>query len=62
MGNLVRGYRGERPKTSTNVTVQPIDQPIQTLGYQPINANNAYNTSINTVNSQNTPNAQSNYQ
>ena len=61
VGNLVRGYRGERPKMSTNVTVQPVDQPIQTLGYQPINANSAYNTSINTVNSQNTPNAQSNY-
>ena len=61
VGNLYRGYVGERPKISPNATVQPIDQGTRTLSYQPLNANTAYQTSINTVNTRNTPVAQSQY-
>ena len=61
-GNLYRGYIGERPKMPpVPYTNQPINQPINTLGYQPVNANNAYNNAINAVNTGNTPIAQASY-
>ena len=61
VGNLYRGYVGERPKISPNATVQPIDQGTRTLSYQPLDANTAYQNSINTVNTRNTPVSQSQY-
>ena len=42
-------------------TNQPINQPTNTLSYQPVDANNAYNAAIATVNAVNTPDAQSSY-
>ena len=61
VGNLYRGYVGARPKISPDVIVQPIDDNVRTLGYQPINSPAAYNDAIQTVNTANTPNAQANY-
>ena len=62
VGNLYRGYVGERPKMPpVPYTNQPINQPTNTLGYQPVNANDAYNNAIQAVNQGNTPIAQSSY-
>ena len=62
VGNLYRGYVGARPKMApVPYTNQPINQPVNTLGYQPVNANDAYNNAINAVNTANTPVAQSSY-
>ena len=61
-GNLYRGYVGERPKMPpVPYTNQPINQATNTLGYQPIDANNAYNNAIQAVNTGNTPIAQASY-
>ena len=62
VGNLYRGYVGARPKMPpVPYTNQPINQPVNTLGYQPVNANDAYNNAINAVNTGNTPVAQASY-
>ena len=62
IGNLYRGYVGARPKMPpVPYTNQPINQPTNTLSYQPVNANDAYNKAINTVNAGNTPVAQGSY-
>jgi len=62
VGNLYRGYVGERPKMPpVPYTNQPISQATNTLGYQPVDANNAYNNAIQAVNAGNTPVAQASY-
>ena len=62
VGNLYRGYVGDRPEMPpVPYTSQPINQPTNTLSYQPVDANNAYNAAIATVNKTNTPLAQSSY-
>ena len=62
VGDLYRGYVGDRPKISPTATVQPIDQSMRTLSYKPIDSQAAYSNSINMVNTQNTPSAQAGYQ
>ena len=62
VGNLYRGYVGARPKMPpVPYTNPPLNQPVKTLGYQPVNANDAYNNAINAVNTGNTPVAQASY-
>lgn len=62
IGNMYRGYVGARPKMAPlPYTNQPINQAANTLGYQPVNANDAYNNAIQTVNAANTPVAQGSY-
>ena len=64
MGNLYRGYVGERPKMSpVPYTNQPINQPINTntIRVNPVDAVGAYNQAINAVNTGNTIKAQATY-
>ena len=64
MGNLYRGYVGERPKMSpVPYTNQPINQPINTntIRVNPVDAVGAYNQAINAVNTGNTIKAQASY-
>ena len=59
--NLYRGYVGDRPKMSPAPDVQPIDQNLKVLTVAPINTNKTYQSSVDIVNTENTPDAQSNY-
>ena len=64
MGNLYRGYVGERPKMSpVPYTNQPINQPTNTntIRINPVDAVGAYNNAINAVNTGNTIKAQATY-